>query len=50
MSCAKTAKPIKISSGVWTRWAGRIDLVVGQDPHTRRGNFEGEKGPSQNMA
>jgi len=45
MNCAKTAEPIEMPFGTWTRVGSRNPVLDGgPDPHTRRGNFEGEKG------
>jgi len=41
----KTAEPIEMSVWMWT-WVGRRNHVL-EDPHARRGNFEGENGPAQ---
>jgi len=48
VSCAKMAEPIDMLFKIWTRVdTGKHVLDRGPDPHTGRGNFEGEKGPFQ---
>jgi len=46
MSPAKTAEPIEMPFRMWTRMGPRNRVLDGgPDPHSGRGNFEGEKGP-----
>ena len=43
----KTAEPIEVLFGMWTRVGPRKHVLdEGPDPHTRTGNFVGEKGPA----
>jgi len=50
VSLAKTAEPIKMPFGLWTRVGTGNHVLDGRpDHHARMGNFEGEKGPVQEM-
>ena len=44
VSPAKTAEPIEMPFGMWTRIGPRNHVLDGSpDPRIRRGNFEGER-------
>jgi len=50
VSCGKTAEPIEMPSGTWTRVGARKHYLVRVQIPTRcGGNFEGEKQPVQYM-
>jgi len=48
-SPAKATEPIMMPFGILTRVGLRNHMVDGVQIHTRRGNFEGEKRPAQDM-
>jgi len=46
----RTAEPTEMLFGMWTRVGPKNHtLDGGPDVHARRGDFEGEKGPAQDM-